>query len=113
MTNEAKTVEEFQRAAVDASHIKPVVAVLWGDNCAPCRTLKPKIAELSDKHKFPVVWVKATQHREIAVKLGVRSVPTVIVYNRGKEVLRFAGDLPADELKTTLLKVGAFQLAIW
>ena len=109
---EIKTLAEFQKHVQRASHTQPVVAVVWADSCPPCATLKPKLAALSKQYCFPVVRINGLEARELALSLRVRSVPTVMVFNREVEVLRFSGDKSAEDLKLALARVGTFQQAL-
>lgn len=104
--------EELQEVLIEASHIQPVVAVVWSSTCVPCRALKPKLEELSREFGFPLARLQADANRQLVASLGVRAVPTTIVYARGVEVGRLVGDMKMVDLKKELMKVGAFQLPL-
>lgn len=106
---EITTLDAFHKHVEYASHQKPVVALVWGDPCAPCASLKPKLLQLSEKHGFPLAMVNGMKHKHVALGLRVRSVPTVVVWINGKELLRFSGDKTIEDLETTLARVGTFQ----
>lgn len=55
------------------------VEIFWNDNCAPCRAMKPVLAELAAEHDFEVVEKKITEHMDTVRALGIRGVPSVVV----------------------------------
>lgn len=66
--------------------------------CGPCRMLGPVLDELADKYKGKAVVAKCDtdQYQELAVKFGVRSVPTVIIFKNGEVVDTTVGVKPKD-----------------
>lgn len=102
-------LERIQNLLVSPSHKRPIVALVWGATCAPCRTLKPKLQALTERHSTSLCLVKAEDDMDVVRELKVRAVPTVLVFNRGQEVLRFTGDKSEDDLYRALARVGAFQ----
>jgi thioredoxin 1 len=106
------SVEDFKERVIDASHIRPVVAVFTSASCMPCKSLKPKLLKLLEDQKVPSAQVEAELARSVFMDQKVRSVPTVIAFNRGAEVLRFSGDKARDELYLALAKVGVFQMPL-
>ena len=71
----------------------PVLLDVWSDGCMPCKQLEPVILELADKYKGKVRVAELHPARapKTIAKLGVRGTPTVIYYDRGKEVERVVG----------------------
>ena len=61
--------------------------------CAPCRLQEPIIRQLADQFtgKAVIAEVNIDASREIAANLGIRSIPTLILFINGKEVQRFVG----------------------
>ena len=76
----------------------------WGEWCGPCRMMGPVIdqvaAEYEGKALIAKVDVDACQN--IAVKLGVNSIPTLIVFKDGAEVKRFVGVTGKGDLAKAL-----------
>ena len=59
-------------------------------NCAPCRTVMPVIQQLAQR--VPVLVVNIDDNAEyITSKYGIRSVPTVVLYQNGMEAARLEG----------------------
>lgn len=65
----------------------------FGEWCPPCRLAGPVIDELVKEYKGKMVVgkVDVDQNQELAQKLGVMSIPTVIFFKDGKEVERVVG----------------------
>ena len=61
--------------------------------CAPCRLQEPIIRQLAGefKGKASIAEVNIDASREMAADLGIRSIPTLILFINGKEVQRFVG----------------------
>lgn len=67
--------------------------------CGPCQGLSMTIKGISDKITMPIEEVDIDKNSELAIKYGVRSVPTlIIVSDDGTEVKRSVGALTADKL---------------
>ena len=72
----------------------------WATWCGPCKMLGPVFEEISKEIKN-VKFAKADidEVGEEAVELGVRGVPTIILFKDGKEINRIVGFLPKEMLK--------------
>lgn len=72
---------------------KPVMVDFFADWCGPCRAVAPVIEELSETYKDKAVVGKldVDANSGIAGKYGIMSIPTVIVFDKGREVARQIG----------------------
>ena len=72
--------------------------------CAPCRAQEPIVQELERTFSGRVgfVTVNIDKSREIALNLGIQSIPTIILFRNGKEVDRFVGLQSAEALARAL-----------
>ena len=79
----------------------------WAEWCGPCRVLTPIVTELKERYegKAGVHKVNVDDNQELAKELGIRSIPTVIIYKDGQEVDRIAG---AKEISLYEEKINAF-----
>jgi thioredoxin len=82
------------------SHPRPVVVDVWATWCNPCRIIEPDLRKLSQQYKDRVdVWkVNVDEEKELTRALGVRGIPTLIIYNSGKELGRVVGAQPPSVL---------------
>lgn len=64
----------------------------WAPWCGPCRAIAPAVESLA-KHNptVTVVKVNVDDAQQVAEDLGIRAIPTLIVYKDGKEVKRHVG----------------------
>jgi len=72
---------------------RPVVVDLWAPWCAPCRAMEPAFRQVSQKYagQVDVLKINADESPEVLKSLGVMSIPTVIGFANGKEILRRTG----------------------
>lgn len=61
--------------------------------CAPCRAQEPIIKQLAIKfeHQAMITSLNIDENRETALKLGIHSIPTLVLFKNGKEIHRFIG----------------------
>ena len=88
--------EEFNSAIANG----PAIVDFWATWCGPCKMIGPTIDQLADEleGRITVGKVDVDQCREVAVKYGVMSIPTVIYFKNGEEVKRFIGVQTKDKL---------------
>ena len=84
-----KSAEELERAKMSG----PVLVDFGAPWCAPCHLQDPIIYQLSEQFegKASIVEVNIDESRELASNMGIRSIPTLILFSSGKEIQRFIG----------------------
>lgn len=89
----------FTDANFDAEALKselPVVVDFWAAWCGPCRMIAPIIEELADEYQGRVKIGKldVDENQGVAIKYGVRSIPTVLFLKGGEVVDSVIGAVP-------------------
>jgi thioredoxin 1 len=75
--------------------------------CAPCRAQEPILEKLAAEYKgkAAIAAMNIDKNNEIAGKLGIQSIPTLIVFKNGKEIQRLVGLQSKDILADILDKI--------
>lgn len=83
---------------------KPVLVDFWATWCMPCKMVAPILEDLAGEmaEKLVIGKLDVDQNPEVAARYGIMSIPTMILYQNGKEVARMMGAMPKAAIKQKL-----------
>lgn len=98
--------DSFQREVLESQ--TPVLVDFWAAWCGPCRALGPTIEQLAEEFqgRVKIGKLNVDENPRTAVRYGVRSIPTLLLFERGQLADQVVGVVPkqilADKLEGLL-----------
>jgi len=94
--------QEFDALVRDSS--LPVVVDFWAPWCGPCRVVAPELEKLARARQGRAIVAKVNTDElpSLGRRFAIASIPTVAVFERGRERHRVSGAMPAEQLARAL-----------
>ena len=84
---------------------KTVLVDFWAVWCGPCRMLSPVVDQVAEENPdIKVCKVNVDEEQQLAIKYGVMSIPTLLVFKGGELVNQSVGVIPKEEVLNLINK---------
>lgn len=98
------TEANFNELVIENSYKQPVFVDFWASWCGPCKSLMPVLEKLANDYQGQIILAKVNSDEEqtLTGTFAVRSLPTVKVFKKGREVDSFTGAQPEPVIRTII-----------
>ena len=95
------TDQNFDREVLQSN--LPVLVDFWADWCGPCKAVGPIINELASEYRGKAKVAKLdVDSNAIAAQFGIRSIPTVLLFEAGNVIRSYVGVQPKQQYQAGL-----------
>jgi len=98
------TDANFDQVVLENSFHKPVLVDFWAEWCAPCKALMPMLAKITEEYQGELLLAKVNcdlEHNTVT-RMGIRNLPTLVLFRDGQPVDGFAGAQPESAIRAML-----------
>ena len=98
----AVTESSFDQEVLQSD--KPVIVDFWAEWCGPCHAIAPVLDKIADERsdELKLVKVNIDQEQGLAMRYGIASIPTVVLFKSGEPAAAAVGAQPKTALEKSL-----------
>ena len=105
----AENVIEFNDQNFDSDVLKaetPVLVDFWAVWCGPCKAIAPIVEEIANEFsgKVKVGKMDVDKNNQVAMRYGIRSIPTLLLFKNGEVVDQVIGNVGKDSIESMISK---------
>jgi thioredoxin 2 len=102
MTTVKVTDDSFEQDVLKSS--TPVLVDFWAEWCGPCKMMAPVFERAADEFEPELRFLKVDTEAEaeLSARYNIRSIPTLMLFHKGKVVAQRAGAVSAEALRQWL-----------